>query len=946
MPRTLSSCKYCHRDFSTEAGVNHHQANAAACRQKRDTEFQHLRAEVAQGVSEPRCSSPHLPPAPIDIEPPASPVAYQDGPEDIDARVPGRRVTIRDVEDLGDGFSQPFPEGREAGATFGHDRTTFQKIRDEQVLKGYEILGPFKDDDEWELAKWLLKNVGHNATEDFLKLGAIKNKAQPSYKNKRQYLNIIDELPIGADWNLDKVTTLGDIMDGDGVRVQEELEFWWRDPVECIKELMGNPMFRDVMKYAPERLYEDKEGTVPVINEMWTAAWWWELQKQLPVGATAVPMIISSDKTRLSMFRGDKSAWPVYLTIGNIAKETRREASAHATVLIGYLPIGKFSGYTKKAAQMMESVKEAGKTGVNMTCSDGHVRWNFPVVAAYVADYPEQCLVACCKENRCPICKVGRKERESNDKFAYRDPAETLELLSRKETNPKNAAFKAEWKASGVRPVFQPFWHDLPYSNVFQMFTPDLLHQLHKGVFKDHLVSWVTALVGEEEIDERFKSMTNLPGLRHFKNGISSVSQWTGSEYKAMEQVFLPLLVGARVDEHVILAVKAVIDFIFYSSLQSHTSRSLAALSACLDAFHKYKDVFLDHEIRTHFNIPKIHSMQHYVALIRHFGSADGFNTESPERLHIDYAKNAYRASNGKDYIIQMTRWLQRQEAVDRFASYLSWCRHGALHALDNSASLAVEEGDIEVHMVPTPISSTTNVIVPAFKVAATHPPRLRAVPVASIVTGNRASCFLPALQAFLLGEGSVSKVYDFDAINLFGRLTIQLPRIVEVSKNKLKNTVRASPPVPATPCSPAQGPELDFALVRTGEINDRTIGTPLEGLRVAHVKVIFALPKVYGLVMNKPLAYVEWFTPFATPDTVSGLYTIKRSTRMHQVYGEIIEADRIARNCHPTPKFGAVKESTWTASNVIEECSQFLFNPYADMHLFCMLKVNRMGCV
>jgi len=107
------------------------------------------------------------------------------------------------------------------------------------------------------------------------------------------------------------------------------------------------------------------------------------------------------------------------------------------------------------------------------------------------------------------------------------------------------------------------------------------------------------------------------------------------------------------------------VDFIFLASLQSHTTQTLEALSQALDQFHANKGVFVELEVRVpgHFNIPKIHSMEHYVELIGRFGSADGFNTESPERLHIDYAKNAYRASNKKDYTRQMTNWLRRQEA-------------------------------------------------------------------------------------------------------------------------------------------------------------------------------------------------------------------------------------------------------------------------------------------
>ena len=50
--------------------------------------------------------------------------------------------------------------------------------------------------------------------------------------------------------------------------------------------------------------------------------------------------------------------------------------------------------------------------------------------------------------------------------------------------------------------------------------------------------------------------------------------------------------------------------------------------------------------------------MQHYMEAIRSHGTADGYNTEASERLHTDYAKECYRASNKKDYIKQMTVWL------------------------------------------------------------------------------------------------------------------------------------------------------------------------------------------------------------------------------------------------------------------------------------------------
>ena len=44
----------------------------------------------------------------------------------------------------------------------------------------------------------------------------------------------------------------------------------------------------------------------------------------------------------------------------------------------------------------------------------------------------------------------------------------------------------------------QPFTSDFPWADIHELLSPDLLHQLINGTFKDHLVTWVNEYLVEE----------------------------------------------------------------------------------------------------------------------------------------------------------------------------------------------------------------------------------------------------------------------------------------------------------------------------------------------------------------------------------------------------------------------------------------------------------------
>ena len=49
----------------------------------------------------------------------------------------------------------------------------FETVQEEQKKTGDNPWAPFTDEEEWELAHWLITNVGQNATDKYLKLPIV-----------------------------------------------------------------------------------------------------------------------------------------------------------------------------------------------------------------------------------------------------------------------------------------------------------------------------------------------------------------------------------------------------------------------------------------------------------------------------------------------------------------------------------------------------------------------------------------------------------------------------------------------------------------------------------------------------------------------------------------------------------------------------------------------------
>lgn len=331
---------------------------------------------------------------------------------------------------------------------------------------------------------------------------------------------------------------------------------------------------------------------------------------KLPEDSTVVPIILSSDKTELSTFSGDKTAYPLYMTLGNIDKSIRRKPTYGAQVLIGYLPTTSLDGtdLTDEAARItrsrlfhkllsviLESLKRVAETGVELTSADGSVRLCHPIQACYVADYPEQCLVACTRYGRtCPKCDITWQHLGDNFKGDPRSQEETIHRIRRAGKMGTATRTNEVLKQYGLNNIPDPFFADWPHANIHTAITPDILHQLYQGLVR-HLLLWLKALIGEDELDMRFKRLPRSHGIRLFTSGITHLSKMSGNEHKDICRQLLGCLVNAPgVPPDAVRATRALLDFLYIAQYQSHTDGSLKFLQEALDDFHKYKDVFLE----------------------------------------------------------------------------------------------------------------------------------------------------------------------------------------------------------------------------------------------------------------------------------------------------------------------------------------------------------------
>lgn len=548
----------------------------------------------------------------------------------------------------------------------------------------------------------------------------------------------------------------------------------------------------------------------------------------------------------------------------------------HCHVLIGYMPVPKYWVFKKSSrpavrlqffhdcmAIILRPLIKAGKHGKDMVCCDGIIHQIYPILVIYVADAPKQACVCCTKENRCPKCLVSKSKQgdvlypNHTGRVPLRDPVHTRGILS---TVDRTGHITRSCLKEGLRPCC-PFWALLPHTNIFAAITPDILHQLHIGLVGEHLFTWLfkavkAAKIPANKLDDRFTAIPEYPGLRCFRDGMLAVSQWTGKEHCKMGCILIGCLIGL-VDDRVIKASIAILDIVQFMRYKSHDDTTLNLLQDAIDWFHENKEVFIDLNIRTHFNIPKLHALQHYVDSIHLFGTADGYNTEISERLHIDMAKKAYQASNRHDHTSQMATWLHRQEKMAYFKAYQLWFDKQGAQSTWTSPP-AAHDGSIALALL---VVSEATPLVPPQPIKAVRVPKIvngphsqysiakapsqRKVTLQSLASikdgGFHAVEFHGELEQYLsnvsLPQYSYSRPQSLDTFNVYKQITFHLPTVPQISLMGVNHEeqLRAVPSIVSPNGRTATSAAFGIALVQVPNQHAATAGSPLQGELCSH---------------------------------------------------------------------------------------------------------------
>ena len=129
-------------------------------------------------------------------------------------------------------------------------------------------------------------------------------------------------------------------------------------------------------------------------------------------------------------------------------------------------------------------------------------------------------------------------------------------------------------------------------------------------------------------------------------------------------KVYIPSIVE-HVPTVLVQCLSAFLDFCYIVRRSEIGESDLADLEKALTRFHTTREIFRTAGVRrSGFNLPRQHSMVHYVFLIQEFGAPNGLCSSITESRHITAVKEPWRHSNHHEPLGQMLVTNQRLDKL------------------------------------------------------------------------------------------------------------------------------------------------------------------------------------------------------------------------------------------------------------------------------------------
>lgn len=391
---------------------------------------------------------------------------------------------------------------------------------------------------------------------------------------------------------------------------------------------------------------------------------------------------------------GNRMAHPVLISLANIDPEIRSKTSLHAYLLLALLPIPKIIHKTTRVCSLGQDrlfhdcldlvtkpLKIAAAVGVMMNDPVGNLRYSFPYLASYIADTPEESLIAATSPKTSPVTVATSSQFGDDFRHPSRTAAKILEDIQSVcvQCDPNDyAAFLKVIKKYYLNGVVTPFWMDWPLAEPAHFITPEPLHHFFKFSW-DHDTNWCITAVGATEIDFRFSLLQTAVGYRAFEDGISKLKQVTGRDHRSVQRYLVGIIAGAM-PRAFVTAIRALADFRYLAQAPKFSDDTLNVLSAALQEFHTHKNAISRAGARTgkrgpinNWEIPKLELLQSVVTSIRAAGPVMQWSADVTEHAHVTEIKTPARSGNNQNYSAQISRHLDRSDKCFRFdlATYI-----------------------------------------------------------------------------------------------------------------------------------------------------------------------------------------------------------------------------------------------------------------------------------